>query len=271
MRGRQALTGSSNSLDASPATRRRQSSRSSVSARNVSRGRRSVYERLGPLSNAAANRQRSQSRASNQSQQPDLDAQGDEFCRLIDETLLELSQDLRVRDADLPYPRNTDVPAEQLLDKDDTFFAGKVLQYCDVDYTSPMLFVGDSMFPKLHFGERSDMGGAGKVSFGGGRISEIYLYLQESGAVKREVVILCMGTNDILKRKKHPHNMTVEKIFELYVAFIEWFSTKNNPEAIFLCTHFPVPPEKFPGYNREAEQLNSYLRAYVSRNDDSAH
>ncbi len=268
-RGRQALTGSSSSLDAPPPTRRRQSSSSSVGVRSVSRGRRSVHERLGPLSDAAANRERSQSRASNQSQQPDLDVQGDEFCRLIDETLLELSQDIRVRDADLPYPRNSDVPAEQLLDEDDTFFAGKVLEYCDVDHTSPILAVGDNMFHKLHFGERSDMGGAGKVSFGGGRISEIYLYLQESGTVKREIVILCMGTNDILKRKRHPHNMTVEKIFELYVAFIEWFSTKSNPEVIFLCTLVPVPPEKFPWYNREAEQLNGYLRAYVNRNENT--
>ncbi len=95
-RGRQALTGSSSSLDAPPPTRRRQSSSSSVGVRSVSRGRRSVHERLGPLSDAAVNRERSQSRASNQSQQTDLDAQGDEFCRLIDETLLELSQDIRV-------------------------------------------------------------------------------------------------------------------------------------------------------------------------------
>ncbi len=117
-RGRQALTGSSTSLDAPPPTRRRQSSSSSVGVRSVSRGRRSVHERLGPLSDAAANRERSRSRASNQSQQPDLDVQGDEFCRLIDETSLELSQDIQVREADFPYPRNSDVPAEQLLDED---------------------------------------------------------------------------------------------------------------------------------------------------------
>ncbi len=29
----------------------------------------------------------------------------------------------------------------------------------------------------------------------------------------------------------------------------------------------PVSPAKFPGYNREAEQLNAYIKAYVALND----
>ncbi len=105
------------------------------------------------------------------------------------------------------------------------------------------------------------------MSFGRGRISEIYLYLQESGPARREIVILCIGTNDILKRKRHPDGMTVEKIFELYVAFIEWITARSSPQVLFLCTLVPVPPAKFPWYNREAEQLNAYIRAYVAHND----
>ena len=103
------------------------------------------------------------------------------------------------------------------------------------------------------------------MSFGGGRISENYLYLQESEPVKRDVVILCIGTNDILKRKRHPHGMTIEKIFELYVAFIEWFAARSCPQVVLLCTL--VPPVKFPWHNREAEQLNAYIRAYVNHTD----
>ncbi len=128
-------------------------------------------------------------------QELDLEEQGDEFCRLIDEALLELSQSIQTEEVELPYPRNSDVPTERLLDEDDTFFAGRVLEYRDVDHTSPILAVGDSMFHKLHFRERTDMGTAGKVSFGGAQISEIYLYLQETGAVNQEVVILCIGTS----------------------------------------------------------------------------
>ncbi len=62
--------------------------------------------------------------------------------------------------------------------------------------------------------------------------------------------------------------MTVEQVFELYLAFIEWFSAKNNPEVIFLGTLVPVPPEKFPWHNREAQQLKNYIEAYLKHNDN---
>ncbi len=141
-RGRQYLTGSSTSIEGPPATRRKRSSGSSskrnsasltgsplssIGGKSISRERQSVHQHLVPLSAAAANRDRRQSRASSASQQPDLDEQGGEVCRLSDETLIELSQNIRAQDnSNLPYPRNSDIAAEQLLDDNDTFLAGKV-------------------------------------------------------------------------------------------------------------------------------------------------
>ena len=80
-------------------------------------------------------------------------------------------------------------------------------------------------------------------------------------------MILCIGTNDILKRKRHPHGMTIEKIFELCVAVIEGFAGRSNPQAVFLCTLVPIPPAKFRQGDREAEQLNQYIKAYAAHND----
>ncbi len=105
---------------------------------------------------------------------------------------------------------------------------------------------------------------ASKVCFGGGRIPEIKIYLQESGRRKRKAVILCMGHNDILKRKKRGKNISLEHIFKLYVAFKDWLSARCDPEVIFLCTLVPVKME--PRFNPEAEQLNEYIHAYVQHN-----
>ena len=120
------------------------------------------------------------------------------------------------------------------------------------------------MFHKLRFGERAERGQAAKLSFGGGRITDIYLYLQEFRPAKRDIVKLCIGNNDILKRKRHPHGMTIEEIFELYVSFIECFANRSSPQVLRLCTFVHIPPAKFPWNNREAEQLNGYIKAYAA-------
>ncbi len=100
--------------------------------------------------------------------------------------ILEMSQDLNTSGVlQLPYPRNAQVSAECLLYENDTFFAATPLEYCDAHHTSPTIAIGDSMFHKLRFGDRAERGQAGKMSFGGGRISEVYSYLQESGPVRR--------------------------------------------------------------------------------------
>ena len=100
-----------------------------------------------------------------------------------------------------PYPVETDIPGIQLLEEDDSFYAGRPLADAETNNVSDILAIGDSMFHRVKFYSRSRQE-ASKVSFGGGRNPEIKIYLQESGRRKRKAVILCMGHNDILKRKK---------------------------------------------------------------------
>ena len=58
--------------------------------------------------------------------------------------------------------------------------------------------------------------------------------------------------------------MTIEKIFELNAARIEWFAVRSSSQMLFLCTLVPIPPAKFSWYNSGAEQLNEYMKAYVA-------
>ncbi len=207
----------------------------------------------------------------------------DEDClfRLIDETLIEGEYALDQQPCDerppprflgfnlgfnwvwSPYPVETQIPGLQLLEEDDSFYAGTPLRDVETNNVSEILAVGDSMFHRVKFFGRS-RAQAGKVSFGGGRIPEIKIYLQSTGLKKRSVLILCMGHKDILKRRKRGKNNSLEHIFKLYVAFIEWVTARCQPEVIFFCTLVPVMME--PQFNLEAEVLNKYLHDYGQHN-----
>ena len=186
--------------------------------------------------------------------------------RLIDETLIEgeLTQAQEPIDVQPPpYPVETEIPGLQLLEEDDSFYAGTTLRDVETNNVSDILAVGDSMFHRVKFVNRP-RAQAGKVSFGDGRIPEIKIYLQSTGMKRRSVLILCMGHNDILKRRKKGKNISLEHIFKLYVAFIEWATNRYQPEVIFLCTLVPVMME--PQFNLEAEVINKYIHDYGSHN-----
>ncbi len=84
---------------------------------------------------------------------------------------------------------------------------------------------------------------------------------------RRSVLILCMGHNDILKRRKKGKNISLEHIFKLYVAFIDWATARYQPEVIFLCTLVLVMME--PHFNLEAEVINKYNLDYGSYNKNT--
>ncbi len=69
--------------------------------------------------------------------------------------------------------------------------------------TAEFLAIGDSMFHHITFESRADLGEAAKVSYSGQRIAEIYRYCSFAFSRQREVVILNIGTNDLLKRFKY--------------------------------------------------------------------
>ena len=145
--------------------------------------------------------------------------------RLVDETLLEqdMAAQFPTEIVDVcPYPSETSVPSVQLLEEDDSFYAGRPLMDAETNNVSDILAIGDSMFHKVRFYGRLRQE-ACKVSFGGGRIPEMKIYMQESGRRKSKVVILCMGHNDILKRKKRGKNISLGHILKLYVASIDWY------------------------------------------------
>ena len=126
--------------------------------------------------------------------------------RLIDETLIE-GELTRRRAASPISSRDTDnwVAA---FGEDDSFYAGTPLRDVETNNVSDILAVGDSMFHRVKFPGRS-RAQAGKVSFGGGRVPEIKIYLQSTGLKRRSVLILCMGHNDILKRRKKGKNISL--------------------------------------------------------------
>ncbi len=99
--------------------------------------------------------------------------------RLIDETLIEgeLTQSQESEDTQPPpYPVETEIPGLQLLEEDDSFYAGTPLREVETNNVSDILVVGDSMFHRVKFFNRP-RAQAGKVSFGGGRIPEIKIYI----------------------------------------------------------------------------------------------
>ncbi len=103
--------------------------------------------------------------------------------RLIDETLIEgeMTQSQEPKDTQPPpYPVETEIPGLQLLEEDESFYAGTPLRDVETNNVSDILAVGDSMFHRVKFFNRP-RAQAGKVSFGGGRIAEIKIYLQSTG------------------------------------------------------------------------------------------
>ncbi len=188
----------------------------------------------------------------------------DTIFRLIDETLLEADmaeQGITEIVEVCPYLVETSIPGVHLPEEDDSFYAGRPLTDAETNNDSDILAIGDSMFHKFYGRPRQE---ASKVSSGGGRIPEIKIYLQESGRRKRKIVILCMGHNDILIRKKRDKTISLEHIFKLYVPFIDWLSARCDPDVIFLCTLVPVKMGSW--FNAEAEQLNEFFHAYGRHN-----
>ncbi len=143
-RSRAVLTGSNTSIAEPPASWKRMASTSStgrsrsdlpigiLGRRGRSLERRSVYAGLGSLrdgtSKNPARGGRSASGSVRHTQTVETDEE-EELFRLIDQTLLEMSQDVNTSGVvGLPYPRNAQVTAERLLDEDDSFFAGSPLE-----------------------------------------------------------------------------------------------------------------------------------------------
>ena len=182
----------------------------------------------------------------------------DRFFRFVDETLLEQSQFGMSMDvppqAPPPYPFALNMTAMQFLEQDDSFYAGEPLEHSDTNNVSQILAVGDSMFHRVKFPCRNKRQ-ADTVSFGGGRIPEIKIYVESSGRCKRTVVILCIGHNDLLKRKKSNRNLSLEHIVKLYVAFIDWIMARYSPEVVMISTLIPIAME--PWFNADAEQINA--------------
>ncbi len=126
------------------------------------------------------------------------------------------------------------------------------------------LAIGDSMFHLITFEAGADLGEAAKVSYSGQRIAEIYRYCSFAFSRQREVIILNIGTNDLLKRfdLKYPRGpLTVEDCLQSLVAFIEWAFSFYRPRVIMVCTLIPVP--KDDGFHRDAEVFNAYIYAYA--------
>ena len=159
----------------------------------------------------------------------------DRFFRLIDETLLEQSQFGMSMDvappAAPPYTCEMSKTAIQFLEEDDSFYAGRPLNHFDTNNVSEIKEIGESTFHRVKFPGGSKKQ-ADKVSFGGGRIPKIKFYLESSRRCMRRVVILCMGHNDLLKRKKRNRDISLDHIFKLYVAFIDWIMARYSPEAV---------------------------------------
>ncbi len=193
----------------------------------------------------------------------------DRLFRYVDETLLDQSQFGVGMDvlppAPPPYPCEQSMTATQFLEQDDSFYAGRPLEHFDTNNVSEILAIGDSMFHRVRFPGRNKRQ-ADKVSFGGGRIPEIKIYLESSGRCKRRVIILCMGHNDLLKRRKRNRNLSLEHIFKLYVAFIDWIVARYSPEVVMICTLVPIAMETW--FNAEAEQINAYILAYAQHNSN---
>ncbi len=248
-RVRDELTSSNSSLMAVPATRQRledpEDARNHLNAlrRSNGRGRSLDRQTIAMRSDSAESSVGEQSLMRDDTATPTEDSRDDDLLfRLIDETLLEEASAAPQQLADLappPYPVETSIPGLQLLEEDDSFYAGRPLRDVDTNNVSDILAIGDSMFHRVKFYNRNRTQ-AGKVSFGGGRIPEIKIYMQSTGRKKRSAVILCMGHNDLLKRKKKNKNISLEQIFKFYVAFIEWITIRCEPEVIFLCTLVPV-------------------------------
>ena len=151
---------------------------------------------------------------------------------LINETLREgeLAQAQEPRYAQPPpYPVESEISGLQFWEEDNSFYTGTPLRDVETNDVSDILAVADSMFNCVKFYGRA-MAQAGKVSAAGERIPEIKIYLQSSGLNKRSVLILCMGHNDLLKRRKKGKNITLEHIFKLYVAFIDWVTARCSSD-----------------------------------------
>ncbi len=142
------------------------------------------------------------------------------------------------------------------------FFANRMLTDPERNDTAEFLAIGDSMFHHITFESRADLGEAAKVSYSGQRIAEIYRYCSFAFSHQPEVVILNIGTNDLLKRFKYPRGpLTVEDCFQSLVAFIEWAFGFYRPKLIIVCTLIPIP--KDDGFNKDADVFNQYIYAYA--------
>ncbi len=94
---------------------------------------------------------------------------------LVDETLLEqdIVTQLPTEVVEVcPYPVETSIPSAQLLEKDDSFYAGRPLTDAETNNVSDILAISDSTFHRVKFYGRLRQE-ASKVSFGSGRIPEI--------------------------------------------------------------------------------------------------
>ena len=101
------------------------------------------------------------------------------------------------------------------------------------------------LFRHITFESRADLGEAEKVSYSGQRIAEIYRYCSFTFSRPREVTVLTIGTNDLLKRFSYtPGPLTAEDCFEPLVPFIEWVLSLYKPRVIVVCTLFPIPKDE---------------------------
>ncbi len=159
-------------------------------------------------------------------------------------------------------PRNQFCSSLKLLQEQHVFFANRMLTDPERNDTAEFLAIGDSMFHHITFESRADLGEAAKVSYSGQRIAQIYRYCSFAFSRQREVIILNIGTNDLLKRFKYPQGpLTVEDCFQSLVAFIEWAFSFYRPKLIMVCTLIPIPKDK--GFNKDAEIFNQYIYAYA--------
>ena len=78
----------------------------------------------------------------------------DMLFRLVGETLLEqdIAAQLPTEVVEVcPYPVETGIPSVQLLEEDDSFYAGRPLTDAETNNVSDILAIGDSMFHRAKF------------------------------------------------------------------------------------------------------------------------
>ncbi len=113
-----------------------------------------------------------------------------------------------------PYPRNRFCTSMQLLQEQHVFFAKKKLTDPERNNSADFLLIGTWLIHHITHRGRMDLGEAGKVSYSRQGIAEIYRFCSLASSRPREVIILHIGTKDLLKRFKYPPGpLTVEDCF----------------------------------------------------------